>query len=122
MEYPLRYSCNYNICLSLKYILKLDNRKLFDLMLDGAYELTKNKIITNKTGHKKHIKEWITEFTEVDNVMRSLMELENGKNYTDDEFSMFLLEMGILFDKYFLTPYGYYFKLINPTTVCLLIL
>lgn len=95
-------------------ILKLDNRKLFDLMLDGAYELTKNKIITNKTGHKKHIKEWITEFTEVDNVMRSLMELENGKNYTDDEFSMFLLEMGILFDKYFLTPYGYYFKLINP--------
>lgn len=37
-------------------ILKLDNRKLFDLMLDGAYELTKNKIITNKTGHKNILK------------------------------------------------------------------
>jgi hypothetical protein len=77
-------------------ILKLDHRKLFDLMLHGAYELTKNKIINHKTGQKKHITEWITEFTEVDHVMRSLMELENGQNYTDDEFSMFLLEMGNL--------------------------
>ena len=95
-------------------VLKMDNRKLLDFMLDGAYELTKNKIIVNNVGKKEHIKKWITEFTEVDKVMRFLMELENGKNYTDDEFSMFLLEMGILFDKYFLTPYGYYFKLINP--------
>jgi hypothetical protein len=95
-------------------VLKMDNRKLLNFMLDGAYELTKNKIIVNNVGKKEHIKKWITEFTEVDKVMRFLMELENGKNYTDDEFSMFLLEMGILFDKYFLTPYGYYFKLINP--------
>ena len=95
-------------------VLKMVNRKLLDFMLDGAYELTKNKIIVNNVGKKEHIKKWITEFTEVDKVMRFLMELENGKNYTDDEFSMFLLEMGILFDKYFLTPYGYYFKLINP--------
>ena len=95
-------------------VLKMANRKLLNFMLDGAYELTKNKIIVNNVGKKEHIKKWITEFTEVDKVMRFLMELENGKNYTDDEFSMFLLEMGILFDKYFLTPYGYYFKLINP--------
>lgn len=95
-------------------VLKMDNRKLLDFMLDCAYELTKNKIIVSNVGKKEHIKKWITEFTEVDKVMRFLMELENGKNYTDDEFSMFLLEMGILFDKYFLTPYGYYFKLINP--------
>ena len=28
-------------------VLKMDNRKLLNFMLDGAYELTKNKIIVN---------------------------------------------------------------------------
>ena len=60
-------------------VLKMDNRKLLNFMLDGAYELTKNKIIVNNVGKKEHIKKWITEFTEVDKVMRFLMELENGK-------------------------------------------
>lgn len=60
-------------------VLKMVNRKLLDFMLDGAYELTKNKIIVNNVGKKEHIKKWITEFTEVDKVMRFLMELENGK-------------------------------------------
>lgn len=60
------------------------------------------------------IKKWLTSQSEVDKAMEEIIKLSDLGELDNEGFTMALMGKGMLFDKYFLTPFGHYYKFIVP--------
>ncbi len=113
------------ICRGNDSILNFDNKKLFDIIIKEAMCIAAEKLdeysISDEPLTCDDISMWLKNENDIDLIFEKYFnnepEIEDLLIDDDDNFNFwnsFGFETGITFDKWFLTPFGFYFGIIMP--------
>lgn len=113
------------ICRGSDKLLNTENKRLFDIIINEAIAIAAEKLsefsLTEEKINPEDITLWLKEERNVDSLFNRYLaepEIEDFIINDRDDYYNYLenygFEKGIAFDKWFLTPFGYYFGIIMP--------
>ncbi len=116
-------------------ILNMPERDIFSLVIDKAVYIAADSLSESFLGEyydiqSKDIENWLKDPVPIDAIFNDFFDeiglgaeameslLSGGADEMDRMISMISFRLGLRFDKWFLTPFGYYLRLIDPCYLC----
>ena len=96
-----------------KDFFKKDDTELLNVLVNCSCKLAKKKVLPdNMSFIDDKVERWLKECNSLDDIIKPI--LKNKDKYDAIDLTRIILDMGMLFDKYFLTPFGYYYRFVIP--------